>query len=197
MKINCPDNAYVINELIKLLNFTHGAELGIRRGEFTTYLLQENLNLVMSCVDIWGQNSALNEKHDHDSNYAAYNRNTALYKDRVKEYKMLMSDGAKHHEDESLDFVFIDGTHTYQAVKEDIANWLPKVKTGGLICGHDYCEVFDNGGVVKAVRELCPEIKEFPTSKNLHINNQDILNSLTTLKGAADRANGCWYVWKV
>ena len=39
--------------------------------------------------------------------------------------------------DQSLDFVYIDGDHSYEAVKKDIIAWIPKVKIGGVICGHD------------------------------------------------------------
>lgn len=40
---------------------------------------------------------------------------------------------------ETLDVVFLDADHRYDYVKRDIQNWLPKVKKGGLLCGHD-CE---------------------------------------------------------
>jgi hypothetical protein len=40
--------------------------------------------------------------------------------------------------DQSVDFVFIDADHVYDRVKEDILAWLPKVKPGGIIAGHDY-----------------------------------------------------------
>jgi hypothetical protein len=54
-------------------------------------------------------------------------------------------------EKNSCDVVFIDMEHTYEAVKNDINCWLPKVKIGGYIAGHDY----DLGwpGVVRAVNE--------------------------------------------
>jgi predicted O-methyltransferase YrrM len=55
---------------------------------------------------------------------------------------------------ESLDVVFIDLTHTYEAVKEDIKLWLPKVKKGGFIAGDDYHENWK--GVIQAVDELLP-----------------------------------------
>ena len=52
----------------------------------------------------------------------------------------------------SLDLVFLDGDHTYDAVKEDIAAWLPKVRRGGVLAGHDYS--LHCFGVIQAVHEL-------------------------------------------
>jgi predicted O-methyltransferase YrrM len=52
-------------------------------------------------------------------------------------------------ENESLDFVFIDGNHRYDYVKKDIEAWLPKIKKGGIISGHDY----QAAGVSTAVGE--------------------------------------------
>ena len=52
-----------------------------------------------------------------------------------------------------IDFLFIDGSHTYDAVKQDILLWTPKVK--GVIAGHDY--FFP--GVNKAVKEYFPKHK--------------------------------------
>ena len=37
-----------------------------------------------------------------------------------------------------FDMVFVDADHSYEAVRQDIDNWLPKVKKGGIIAGHDY-----------------------------------------------------------
>jgi hypothetical protein len=51
--------------------------------------------------------------------------------------------------DQSLDFIFIDGSHDYPSVKDDIASWRPKLKPGGWIGGHDY----DDMHVRRAVNE--------------------------------------------
>ena len=57
---------------------------------------------------------------------------------------------AQDFADRSIDIVFIDAAHEYDPVKEDILAWLPKVKLGGILSGHDYlCD-----GVKKAVDEI-------------------------------------------
>ncbi len=55
---------------------------------------------------------------------------------------------ATEFEDASIDAVFIDGDHSEEAVRWDISAWLPKVKPGGIIAGHD----FDQDGVRNAVK---------------------------------------------
>jgi predicted O-methyltransferase YrrM len=38
----------------------------------------------------------------------------------------------------SLDFAYIDGNHAAPQFQADLANWLPKIRPGGILCGHDY-----------------------------------------------------------
>lgn len=64
-------------------------------------------------------------------------------------------DRAKDFEDNSIDFVFIDANHTYEFVKRDIEAFLPKMKAGGVIAGHDYN--LSHPGVLQAVNEAFVE----------------------------------------
>lgn len=59
---------------------------------------------------------------------------------------------AAQFEDGSVDFAYIDACHQYAKVKADILAWLPKIKRGGVLAGHDFDRA--HGGVVKAVREI-------------------------------------------
>lgn len=57
---------------------------------------------------------------------------------------------AKMFDDGSIDLVFIDACHEYEPVLADIRAWLPKIRRGGVLAGHDFSyEMFP--GVVRAV----------------------------------------------
>jgi len=77
-----------------------------------------------------------------------------VHANKIKWIKTKSAEATKFIDDESLDFIYIDGNHTYQAVLEDITLYYPKVKKGGMLCGHDYIPK-DNGCVFDAVKEFC------------------------------------------
>tara|TARA_R110002073_G_scaffold8068_1_gene45100 strand:- start:2751 stop:3320 length:570 start_codon:yes stop_codon:yes gene_type:complete len=54
--------------------------------------------------------------------------------------------------DSSLDAIYVDAAHTYEAVLPQLIAWRPKVRPGGVIAGHDYSS--DWPGVVAAVEEV-------------------------------------------
>lgn len=55
--------------------------------------------------------------------------------------KKISIEAAKDFQDESCDVVFIDMNHSHESVKQDIITWLPKVKHGGYLAGHDYYNI--------------------------------------------------------
>lgn len=62
-------------------------------------------------------------------------------------------DAVENISDGGLDFIFIDGDHSYEKAYEDFCNYYPKVKSGGLFSGHDY----SLDGVNKALRQFLSE----------------------------------------
>jgi cephalosporin hydroxylase len=71
-------------------------------------------------------------------------------------------DVAKTFEDESIDLLFLDGSHSYPYVGNELQAWLPKVKKGGIISGHDWpCD-----GIQLAVKEQLPNHQIHITSTN-------------------------------
>lgn len=59
------------------------------------------------------------------------------------------------------DLVFIDADHRYEAIRADLLAYLPLVKPGGIISGHDFSPA-TWPGVVRAVTELLPEHRIVP-----------------------------------
>lgn len=75
----------------------------------------------------------------------------------IKTIKLTSDDAKDVLKDELFDFIYIDGLHTYEGVKTDIYNYLPLVKKGGVIGGHDYTDSTEYkhlDGVKKAVDEM-------------------------------------------
>jgi len=76
------------------------------------------------------------------------------------------SEWASKDINEELDFVYIDARHDYENVLLDCNLWYPKVKIGGILCGHDFIGV--HLGLRKAVKEFAKEKKV-----KLHIKPDD------------------------
>ena len=70
----------------------------------------------------------------------------------------------------TFDTIFIDAGHTYEEVKADILAWMPLLKEGGVMAGHDY----DPGlpGVVQAVQELVPNHRVVAGASGLRSQNE-------------------------
>lgn len=122
-------------------------EVGAWKGRSIAYLGVEIINsgkdIKVDAVDTW-DTMASEEYHKTDVYvktkrlYQLFLSNIAPVASVVTPVRMASLEAAKLYEDNSIDVVFIDACHTYDCVKEDIAAWLPKVKVGGILAGHDY-----------------------------------------------------------
>ncbi|NBP01757.1 MAG: class I SAM-dependent methyltransferase [Proteobacteria bacterium] len=128
-----------------------GAELGVKEGYLSKTFLSTNPKLTMHSIDLWGEHSTIPEVHEHENNYNLAKSQLTEFGARSIIKRMLTTDAVTDFEDDSLDFVYIDATHTYEAVKEEIALWSSKVKANGLVTGHDYVPGW--AGVIQAVDE--------------------------------------------
>ena len=134
-------------ELFFELGYTRGAEIGVEFGRFSRVLLGSNPNLTLLCVDPWTAYSRASQRRQNK--YYAYVQNKlAPYKHEL--IRKTSMDALTVVPDESLDFVYIDAAHDFDNVMKDIIGWVHKVKKGGIVSGHDYCNFYD-GGVVYAV----------------------------------------------
>lgn len=121
------------------LGFKTGAEIGVASGGYSRKLCQANPQMKLYGIDPW-------EEYDNYSDYPAEALNSfyeqvkktlALYPN-YEIIKELSMEAVKRFEDNSLDFVYIDGNHEDPYVTQDITEWSKKVKSGGIVSGHDY-----------------------------------------------------------
>ena len=138
---------HAVGGLCLINGYRKGAELGVSQGRFTMFLCAIMHDMEMIAVDLWAEQEAREGVEcaetysgwDHEGNYQRFKQNCAEYfAGRVDIRRMDSSSAAASVEDESLDFVFVDADHTYEGAKRDIEAWLPKVRIGGMLCGHDY-----------------------------------------------------------
>lgn len=118
------------------------AEIGCYAGESTAIFCSSNKIKTVYCIDPW-----LNGYDDTDiaSYHTDMNIIESIFDERVKPFKekiikrkMISSDASKKFKTNSLDFVYVDGNHQPEAIIEDLTNYIPLVKRGGYIGGHDW-----------------------------------------------------------
>ncbi len=156
--------------LRRLPDITVGVEVGVFRGGMSRRLLRHP-GITLHMVDSWeawgdGRYKDSDDYHagltqeQQDGYYRDALANTEFALDRRNVLRMRSTDAAETFSDASLDFVFIDADHSYEGCKEDIAAWLPKVKPGGWLGGHDYDhQIYTKFGVKQAVDERFAEVE--------------------------------------
>lgn len=119
-----------------------GAEIGVWEGGFSEKICRANPRLQLICVDPWApQKGYLEVKNDSARMDAAY----ASAQQRLQPYdctflRMTSLEAAAKVPDNSLDWIYIDANHLREHVLADLDAWIPKVKSAGIIAGHDYFE---------------------------------------------------------
>jgi hypothetical protein len=127
-----------------------GAEIGVWQGKTSAKLLAGRLNLTLYMIDPWvvpkkessyyksGDDNARKNQAQHNKDYHTTLKKVKFAGDRAIIKKMYSHEFVKLVKNDSLYFVFIDGDHSYDGCRIDIQMWLPKIKIGGFISGHDY-----------------------------------------------------------
>ncbi len=118
-----------------------GVEIGVHHAATTHHLVQYSQKL--------GFLYAVDPYIDRDHRY--YVVQNKLHKFTQCMILRMTSESAANFINSELDFVFIDGDHHYEAVLLDLEKWVPKLKPGGLLMGHDWCRKKED--VVKAGTE--------------------------------------------
>lgn len=146
------------------------AEIGTWRGDFAAVILEHRRPQRLYLVDPWehraegeyeqasyggrmeGGQQALEEMHQ-----SVLDRfSSQIDSGQVQVLRQRSTDAAAKFADESLDWVYIDGDHSYDGVKADLEAYFRTVKSGGLLAGDDYGHEgsWFEDGVTRAVDEF-------------------------------------------
>ena len=128
---------HFVSDIVKNNNLLLGAEIGVRTGRTSFHILDNNPSTSIYAIDV-----------DISQFYNPSVK--AKYGDRLKVFEVDSRESPTFVEDGSLDFFFIDASHTYKNVKKDLEVWIPKLKPNGWMIGHD----IDYPSVEKAVIDV-------------------------------------------
>ena len=141
-----------------------GAELGVCKGSNAAILFQYTKPEKIYLVDIWTELCPDGQEW-HPQLIPSYGNHYDMVSDifseeissgRAEMVKEYSTDFLHKLENDSLDWVYLDSNHDYEVVSAEIEICLRKVKSGGRIMGHDYCNFMENTwgtSVVRAVNE--------------------------------------------
>lgn len=153
---------------------SHFVEVGSWKGRSSSFLAVEIANsgkkIKFDCIDPWiGNLETLGDAYDPfvpknvDPNwlFLEFMRNVQPVLSYINPIRLKSNQAVGMYGDRSLDFIFIDGSHEYEDVIEDLKVWYPKIKRGGVMAGHDYTtypgvkravDEFFNPGEIKVVK---------------------------------------------
>jgi len=127
--------------LMHELGFKVGAEIGVDSGWYSLSICKGIPDVELYCIDAWTMYNEYSDTFTQPkldaAKLGAISKLEKYNTHIVDKYSM---EAVKDFEDGSLDFVYIDANHTLPFVMNDIIYWTKKVRSGGIVAGHDYYE---------------------------------------------------------
>lgn len=162
-------------ELPRLLNERgltgSGVEVGVKTGWFSEVILERWDGSILYSVDPWDVGVDPNGDHGHmgqtalDALHARTRLKLARFGERSRILRKTSAEAARDFEPASLDFAYIDAGHDLESVRADLAAWLPLVRPGGILAGHDYLD----GPVGEAIFGVKTAVDELAAREGFHV----------------------------
>lgn len=136
------------------MGYKVGAEIGVYKGEFTKQLCEAGLKVYG--IDPWGNSRSEKRYPEYRSRqdflFEHTQRTLAPYlkSGQCELIRQCSMEAVRHFKNETLDFIYIDADHRFRFIAEDLYEWPWRVRSGGVVSGHDYFHT-----VVRATRTIC------------------------------------------
>ena len=151
-----------------------GVEVGVLDGAFSRGLLQSRIEKLYS-VDTWQY-----RKGQWDEiNYATAAVTLKAFGSRSEMVKAESGEAAKRFGEGELDFVYMDAHHSKRAVERDVKLWFPKLRTGGVIAGHDWVREEDDDRLAKEHRRWKRKRSGVRQAISGHCEGRDVVVTIT------------------
>lgn len=143
-----------------------GVEVGVWRGYFSIEILNESRIGKLFLVDAWKPQPSYsdplsNTDHEENLRQTKHHCRGHLASGRVVVVRGDSLDVAANNRTiPPLDFAYIDANHSYEACLADLIAWSKRLKSTGVLMGHDFTDTHPNAkewgfGVVPAVNDFC------------------------------------------
>jgi hypothetical protein len=171
------------------LDFKTGVEIGVADGEYAKIICEINPQMKLFGVDLYKPYSGykdytLKETFEGMRSHALHVMEPYTKRNRWELIEKESMEAAKQFSDNSIDLVYIDGNHSDPWVSQDINEWSKKVRSGGIVAGHDWMRNKNNTWNVKdAVQRY---------TKENNINPWFILGTDAVLPGMVREGSRSW-----
>jgi hypothetical protein len=136
-----------------------GVEIGVCRGHSARRLLEHGVSFLY-LIDPFSEHEDYLENMPHADNYAEALASLSGFPGRFEIHRMTSAEASALVP--QVDFVWIDGNHRYEYVKSDMELYFPKVRNGGILCGHDYC-------ISEPYCQVKPAVDDFVAARGLRL----------------------------
>jgi hypothetical protein len=123
-------------------------EVGSWQGRSAAFMGVEIINshkdIEFVCIDPWTdggpdlKDTEYGKSIEGKDLFSVFRDNVAPVAEAIRSMRMTSLEAVNNFDDESIDFLMLDGDHNYPVVRDEIIAYLPKMKKGGIISGDDY-----------------------------------------------------------
>jgi hypothetical protein len=128
--------------VLNRLGLKRGAEIGVAFGGHSEAILQNTGVEKLYAIDSYKHRPEYDDPMNlpqpvFDRLFERTGERLGAFGDRVTQIRLDSVEAAQEIS-EPLDFVYIDGDHSYEGIRADLEAWFPLIREGGIIAGHDY-----------------------------------------------------------